>query len=329
MNQREFIDLVIAFLSGTAEEEQRRQLERILAEDPGKRELFESLQQNWLTETEDLPAADAAWEQAEKRMDVPKKRRLISGRVLGYAAAGVVLLLVAGLGKWQQRESAPSLSSVSGLTDYELVSSGESILDSVGLPDGTIVRLNKGSSLRFRKNFDGARREVELKGEAFFQVARRPDQPFELRAGKALITVLGTSFNVKESHGDSVVSVAVMEGKVALADTSSKNNAALLTAGWLGVLEKGNIRTGKTAAENYLSWFHNRLVFEDLPLEEVAHQLEDLYNVEIIVRSQLLSNLKLTADINRGELKDVLSKIGYTLDVKYKFRNNEVLEIYR
>ena len=83
----------------------------------------------------------------------------------------------------------------------------------VDLPDGSRVYLNKGAEITYSEAFKN-QRAVELKGEAFFEVMSDPQNPFTVRSGASLVTVLGTSFNIKQLDSSSDVEVYVKTGKV-------------------------------------------------------------------------------------------------------------------
>ena len=86
----------------------------------------------------------------------------------------------------------------------------------IKLSDGTVVRLNAGSTITYPKTFSDTLREVTLSGEAFFSVAKNPKCPFIIHTGEIITRVLGTSFNVRAYPENEDVQIAVVEGKVAV-----------------------------------------------------------------------------------------------------------------
>ena len=122
-------------------------------------------------------------------------------------AAAFLVILLASASYWaipKLHRSVPATFSVAKGSQKQLQ-----------LPDGSVVVMNGGGQLVYRERFWTGRREVQLAGEGFFQVAREADHPFVITTRKASIQVVGTQFNVKESPHDSLVWVAVVEGKVA------------------------------------------------------------------------------------------------------------------
>ena len=98
----------------------------------------------------------------------------------------------------------------------QTISSRQGMVSQFALADGTKVWLNSGSELQFPTRFSGERREVRLKGEAFFEVVKNVNQPFRVNAKDLHIDVLGTSFNVVGYDDEPQAEVILVEGKVKL-----------------------------------------------------------------------------------------------------------------
>ena len=120
-------------------------------------------------------------------------------RIWWRAAAVLTLLLGIGWVVWQQNDVVPLVSvpanrtrgpvtTQSGIIEVSNQTAAEYVAT---LPDGSTVRLNRGSRLTFPKSFAADRREVTLQGEGFFQVVRQPGQPFLVYANKLVTKVLG------------------------------------------------------------------------------------------------------------------------------------------
>ncbi len=105
----------------------------------------------------------------------------------------------------------------------------------VELPDGSTIFLNRNSQLSYRSNFNGRGRNVNLKGEAFFEIAPDATKPFIIDAGNARVRVVGTSFNVITRNSESAVEVYVKTGKVLLSDNSGSKELAL-DPGYIGTM---------------------------------------------------------------------------------------------
>ncbi len=189
----------------------------------------------------------------------------------------------------------------------------------VSLPDGSRVTLNAHSSLTYPEVFEGGKRNVQLKGEAFFDIERDTTQPFIISAGNANIQVLGTSFLVRDSK-DSGVSVLVKTGKVKLYSAKNHNAAVVLVKGEQGFLA----RTGKLPVKqtieniNYLSQYDKVLRFENTPLNLVLKDLEKQYGVVFNVQQSTIEGCKITAKFEESSLDDILEtlKIYFTWNIQ-------------
>ena len=144
-----------------------------------------------MTDRERNIDVDNAWAKVSQRIDVAEeKKEETAGRFIipiFYRVAATVLIVI-GLGFAGYRIALPKQITV-------VTSSAEKNVN-VSLPDGSIIWLNRNSSLIYPAKFRGNTRKVTLTGEAYFEIARNEAKPFIINAGKADVKVLGTTFNV-------------------------------------------------------------------------------------------------------------------------------------
>lgn len=254
--------------------------------------------------------ADQAYAQVRRAIQSPKTRRA-NFRWLQLAAAVVLAVLLGSTVFW---------FSQSGAGPGVVVSQDRFGLQQINLPDGSVVTLNQGSSLQYPDQFDTDRREVQLLGEAFFDVAPNPDQPFVIQARNAQIEVLGTSFNVNAYPDQAEVSVVVATGKVKV---SAGNELAggeklLLLPGDRGVLRNSDLRLLKSRNDNpnYLAWKTHSFDFEIASLEDVLEQLSTVYRVKITAADPELEKLLLTARFDDQSVQFILEVIARTHDLE-------------
>lgn len=186
--------------------------------------------------------------------------------------------------------------------------------DSVRLSDGARVILGPASQLVVAAGYGQASREVELHGEAYFDVVHDSTRPFVVRAADAMIRDIGTSFAVRSDSG-ARVQVVVTSGSVALAPSSSSNRGAALVAGDVGTLEVDGrvaIRHDATTAA-YLAWMRDSLVFRDASLAEVSSGLRRWYGVGLRVPDSSLVGRHLTMTFSHDSIESVLRVIGLGL----------------
>lgn len=121
------------------------------------------------------------------------------------------------------------------------------------LPDGTKVWLNNVSSLRYPTRFGGKEREVELTGEAYFEISKRQDQPFVVKVRDAEVEVLGTSFNIMAYEEEGGTQTTLLTGAVRV--KSRKNSRQLKPDEQAVVSGDGSLRLmHPVSAEDIVSW---------------------------------------------------------------------------
>lgn len=202
----------------------------------------------------------------------------------------------------------------------------------ITLSDGSVVRLNKNSEIVISNDFMNGTREIELRGEAFFDVAHDPYRPFIIHANQSTVRVLGTSFNVKSIRGQHNVQVAVVEGRVSFTnknavDIETENeNGVVLTKGQYAFMdiEKSTFQVDDVAIGNYLAWKNGKFLFEELPLDKACLQLSRIYGVRCRFDSPGIKNMTLTADFSNESLEKTLSVIALSLKIEFDNKSGDV-----
>lgn len=150
----------------------------------------------------------------------------------------------------------------------------------VTLPDGSKVWLNAASSLRFPTAFRGRSREVEITGEAYFEIAKNTNLPFYVKTNGMAVEVLGTSFNVNAYADEPAMRTTLLEGSVRV--RKDKAMAMLAPGQQASITDKGNIEIKKDAdVDGALAWKNGmfRLTSSDVPT--IMRQLARWYDVEV------------------------------------------------
>lgn len=181
-------------------------------------------------------------------------------------------------------------------------------VSTVDLPDGSRVFLNEGASITFPDAFTD-KRNVRLSGEAFFEVMSDPMNPFTVRSGKVVVSVLGTSFNVKPLGKPDEVEVFVQTGQVRMALDHSKSQITL-RPGEIGKAIHQELSREVLKDPNYLSWKTKEFKFVETDLLEVLRELEESYHVQIHADSAELSGLKITTSYSEQSIDAILGTIG-------------------
>jgi transmembrane sensor len=232
-------------------------------------------------------------------------------RTVAFLAAAAAMFVAARLVLYRpgdDRSPAPAMNGSNART----LSSAVGKRDSVRLADGSRVILGPASRLVIAANFGQRGREVELHGEAYFDVVHDTTRPFVVRAGDATIRDVGTTFAVRSDSGMRV-QVVVTSGAVAFRARS--DSAAVLHAGDVGTLEPtGSVTVRHDASTaSYLAWMRDSLVFREAPLTEVSSELRRWYGVELRVEDSALASRHLTMTFSGDPLERVLRVIGLGL----------------
>jgi len=192
----------------------------------------------------------------------------------------------------------------------------------INLADGSKIWLNDGATLTYPDSFDDSLRQVSLTGEAWFEIAKNPEKPFEINAINSFVRVLGTTFNVQT---DSISTQVVVEtGKVKVSSFDKSKNV-IITHGWSAKVN--NIEVEKYASNNanYLSWKTGKFNFNNSNLIDIVRELNDYYGDSIIIESTDLSECKLTAKFDNTPLKDIISIIELTCDCNIEHKQGKYI----
>ncbi len=191
----------------------------------------------------------------------------------------------------------------------------------VTLPDGTQVWLNGESTIKYSLPFNNQTRNVDLEGEAFFDVTRNPKSPFLVSMPHATVRVLGTMFNCKAYPGEKT-EVTLAKGKVRLGTdpVNSEKKDYILSPGEHAVINStGQIKINKENIDKYIAWHTGFLVFDDSPLPEVVEKLERWYGVDVSVRDTQLLSSRITTTFENEPLRQVLELLELASPLKIDY----------
>ena len=185
------------------------------------------------------------------------------------------------------------------------------------LSDGTRVRLNADSELRFPSPFTGEERKVYLKGEGYFEVQRDTTAPFRVVANDALVEVLGTKFNISAYPECDKSFTTLVSGSVKVGSCVG-NKFVILKPDEQAILSHGEVLVKNVNAEDYVSWVNGRFYFENMSLEEILVQLERWYDLQVFWVSEELKSYEFTGAVWRDyTIRQTLDMIEKTTDVHF------------
>lgn len=195
------------------------------------------------------------------------------------------------------------------------------------LADGTTVYLMSGSSLTYPSSFSKQNiRNVELKGEAFFDVAKDKEHPFIVDLGAIGVKVVGTSFNISNYEENRDIDVVLKTGKIDLFEGaySPDVESVGILPNQLASYSKSNkqIVVKDVDPEKYTSWTEGTLMFVDDPLSVVFQRLEQWYNVEIDVLDPDINNFQFTMKIKSENLDQILDMLRFSTPFRYEMHRD-------
>lgn len=185
-----------------------------------------------------------------------------------------------------------------------LTASNKVLIDT--LPDGSIIHLNKRSSITYASKFK-PRREVKLTGEAFFDVVHDSSAPFTVYVGDVTVRDIGTSFNI--SSNSKRIEVIVENGTV---DVSRKKQSVELEKQEMITIKPGDTDLHKERTKDLLYKYYrtNEFVASNTPLYRLVDLLNDAYGANIQIEGKALANTPITGTFKNSSLDQILVVIA-------------------
>jgi ferric-dicitrate binding protein FerR (iron transport regulator) len=318
-------DILIAFLCDETSPEESILVKEWIASSEENKARFEALNKIWNVSEMAFPQpaevdTEKAWQKLSGRIDKYESERIQYSKSkitrslflrysLRAAAVFIPMMLIVYL--IFSHYSKPKMLSFATAQ----------VISEKTLSDGSIVKLNQNSELKYPEEFDDLNREVSLTGEAFFKVSPNPKKPFIIHSGFVEVKVVGTSFNIKTYPDGEFIEVFVIEGKVLLYTVNNqliKIDSIFLEAGNKGVFEKRSSLLKKTDQTDgsELFWINNTLIFNKTPLETVFSEIEEKYNVKITLKNKEIEGLRLTTSFAEQPIDSIMMVIAKSFDLK-------------
>ncbi|PSL24224.1 FecR family protein [Dyadobacter jiangsuensis] len=273
------------------------------------------------------------------------EERKAEGRVPFYQRAvwkaAAVLLLTGGL-SWLYYTTHNAVPT--SKTGQEIALESEMLVKTnhtevemtVLLSDNSVATLAKGSSIRYPRSFSAHERRVYLTGEAFFDVAKNPAQPFLVYTNETVTKVLGTSFRIKAFEADNTEMVAVKTGRVSVyakkeyeTSQGTKPAGVILNPNQQVVFNRKENKLEKAVTANPVllaeSAVVKDLVFDDRPVTEAFDALAKAYGISIMYQAETLSNCMISAQFNEENLKQRLNAICQAIGAGYDMEDGQVV----
>lgn len=235
-----------------------------------------------------------------------KKLSFLNTRIFLRVAAAVLFIVMAAYW-WSSNRQMVVFDTAFNETNH------------VELPDGTKVWLNHNSRITYRKAFK--KRDVDLKGEAFFDVNRDESRPFTISSGTSKTKVLGTSFNVRAYPEEEEIIVTVSSGSVELSSQTDPEQKVILKSKEAGILSKKEQQVAKTALdnENSISWKTQKLSFNNTSMREVFSTLERHFGVEFTIYNKAILDCEFFGTYDQPRLQDLIEAMKFSMGLEFEY----------
>lgn len=207
------------------------------------------------------------------------------------------------------------------LSDYTIMTSTGQRAQTV-LPDGSKVWLNASTKLIYRNSFWSTDRQVDLSGEAYFEVAHDKHAPFVVNSKQIKTCVLGTKFNVRAREAENRVVTTLLQGVVRVDSPRTEENGYLLKPG-----QTLNVNATTYQAElieyaqptDVLLWINGSLTFKQHSLLEITSVMEKLYDIHFVYEEEGLKSERFTGDFSTDNSpEEILNILAHTNHFTYK-----------
>jgi transmembrane sensor len=225
-------------------------------------------------------------------------------------AASITVFLLAGSGIFYNfyKPAAANIISISAAVHTQ---------KKVALPDGSVVWLNGGSSIKMPARFAGSTRDVVLtEGEAFFEIKKDRSHPFIVHTSKLTVQVLGTSFNIKAYKAIPLIRVNVATGKVAVKEGAGV--LAILTPGQqlqYNLLNRPVLLT-ETDKNEAQGWKEGATSLNEASFQELALAVKNIYGLSIKTQNNKVTayhfSMKLLHNLPEQQVLELISQLHHT-----------------
>jgi transmembrane sensor len=318
-------DLLVKALLDEANVAEQIEINQWLSDSDDNQRYFEHFELIWnqskALAAENLVDEDAAWERFRKRTqdgrdDAPVIPLYKPERSFGFLRVAALIAATLCTGWLAYLFVGPSADSQM----LTVRSGSQTVIDT--LPDGSIVTLNKKSSISYPEKFSGGKREVALTGEAFFEVTKDKTKPFIISVNDMTIKVLGTSFNVKDNARKTEVIV-----ETGLVEVAKDNEFVRIRPKEKATVIKSSPVLVKDNAEDYFYQYYrtNKLVCNGTPLWKLVEILNETYDANIVISNERLNDLPLNTTFDKKSLDSTLSLISETLTIKVEHQGEQII----
>lgn len=346
MEKQRIRELVIKKIAATASQQDLLELDALLDRFPAYK-LIDEVMSNIKTNVDGTPGEeeievqlDALWKRINRQQQSPVvTRKSLFGYKSWIAAAAVFIAVVTAGTTAYYKDNG--LAKDTG--QYRTITAAYGHTSRVVLPDGSVVKLNSGTTITYPVKFAADVRQVKLVGEAFFEVTKNPAHPFLVHAGNLTVRVLGTSFNVKAYQEDNDVETTLIHGKVQVVMDNEPDKLITLSPNEKLTVAKraGNTKIAHLPGElkyklqtvavkptddiEEIAWLDRKFAFNNTSFENVAKIIERKYNVKMVFQQEQLKTELITGVFENEELSRALNLLHMSTPFHYEIKKDTVI----
>ncbi len=196
----------------------------------------------------------------------------------------------------------------------------------ITLPDGTKVKLNAESSLSYAPDFGEDIRQVNLKGEAYFEVERDESRPFVVRTGYLDVEVLGTCFNVYSYEEEDVMEMTLISGRIKIRRHAVPSDEIYLSPNEKALFDKrsGLLTVEKTDNRFETAWLRGDLVFRSARLLDVLAKIERKYGMNIHLGDSSIADDLFTGNFDGEYVVDAMELLRRHYGFTYEMQGDDI-----
>ena len=308
--------LIVRYLASEASESELAVLLECINESDENRRRFFELQDIWHVLNPSFESTDVDLQNAEDKIlinsGLSKKQSFWTRGFMKVCSRIAAVLLLPLLLLVAHKYVAPDSKS----TAIKEVATTYGCTMKTTLPDGTTVWLNANSSLRYPAKFSSGNRNVDLTGEAYFDVHSDPKHPFIVHTSLLDVEATGTEFNVNSYKGDRSSSVTLVNGHVNV-DLNNDGKYYEMAPGDYLRLHEGKVKLTKGCdTEKYCSWRNGILMFDDDTLRDICLRLEHTYGVRFKITDTALAESRYCMTLHGESISDIMNLLELSAPIR-------------
>jgi ferric-dicitrate binding protein FerR (iron transport regulator) len=325
-------EIFIRILNNSATEAEKSSFFKSIEEDGDQREQYKQCKNLYVASSLHPEMHDSmqkeSFERFWNRVHPGKQQKVLN---LWYRYAAVVLVTLAT--SFLIQDLIPNNQSGDEIVQQIEYSSEKGSVSKVVLEDGSAIWISSASSVKLEKKGNGEMM-ARMNGEAYFDMVPDPGRKFSVDMGTFKVRDIGTKFNIRAYKDEPGVYTSLVDGKI---EFLSKADQKLLTMKPGEYLQFNKQSMMMTVSEQdptiATAWKDGKFVFIDKTLSEICHELENWYNVRIVIENKTLAATKYTSVIKRTTtIKLVLQMLSLTDKINYKITDkkegNDIVLIY-